>query len=86
MLHKRIRYTLRLGIAPGQWQIAVHPPNSPAVEKPFRGNKQEAESAARSMIDTWLKSHADQRPKVQSDPLPLDEFNDAKADRSALDA
>jgi hypothetical protein len=58
-----IKYSLRLGIIPGQWLVVIHAPNSNPIEKRVRGSRQSAELAARSMIETWLKLHPPQGPK-----------------------
>jgi hypothetical protein len=58
-----IRYSLRLGIIPGQWLVVIHAPNSNPIEKRVRGSRQSAELAARSMIETWLKLNPPQGPK-----------------------
>ena len=63
MMYRGIRYSLRQGIAPAEWVVAVHPQEDESIEKIHRGSRIGAELRARSMIDAWLKSHAAQEPK-----------------------
>jgi hypothetical protein len=60
MEYRGIRYTLRRGISPGRWSIAIHPTTDDPIELAFTGPQEAAELRARSMIDTWLKSHREQ--------------------------
>jgi hypothetical protein len=70
MQHRGIRYALRIGIAPHQWSVAIHPPGVEAIVQPFKGSRRSAELKALSMIDRWLKSHPRQAPKIQTETLP----------------
>ena len=61
--YKGIRYTLRMGITPGRWLIVIHPQEQEPIEAPVQGTGLAAVLKARSMIDTWLKSHEGQVAK-----------------------
>jgi hypothetical protein len=56
MEHRDVRYAIRIGIARSQWQVAIYFPNNEVPEeRAVVGTRQDAEIAARSMIDAWLK-------------------------------
>ena len=56
MEYRGVRYAIRIGIDKGLWQLAVYLPDSELpAEKPVIGTRQEAEIAARAIIDAWLK-------------------------------
>jgi hypothetical protein len=60
MEHRGIRYAIRIGIAPGQWCVAIYPPGGGMPkERPIFGTREEAEAAARSMINASLKKRAE---------------------------
>jgi hypothetical protein len=56
MEHKGVRYAIRIGIAPGQWGVAIYPPGDRMPkEKLVFGTREEAEATAHSMINALLK-------------------------------
>jgi hypothetical protein len=56
MEHRGVRFAIRIGIAPGQWCVAIYPRGEGMPqEKPVFGTREAAEAIARSMIDTLLK-------------------------------
>jgi hypothetical protein len=56
MEHRGVRYALRIGIAPGQWCVAIYPGgDSMPKERLVSGTREEAEATARSMINASLK-------------------------------
>jgi hypothetical protein len=56
MEHRGVRYALRIGIAPGQWCVAIYPGgDSMPKERLVSGTREEAEATARSMINALLK-------------------------------
>jgi hypothetical protein len=59
MQHRGVRYAIRIGIAPGQWCVAIYPPDDGIPkERPVFGTRQDAQGTARSMIDALLKTRA----------------------------
>jgi hypothetical protein len=56
MQHRDIRYAIRIGIEKDQWRVAIYPPGSTfPEERTVSGTREDAESTARLMINTWLK-------------------------------
>jgi hypothetical protein len=56
MEYRGVRYTIRIGIARGQWQVAIYlSDNELPEERPVVGTRQDAEIAAQSIIDAWMK-------------------------------
>jgi hypothetical protein len=56
MEYRGVRYAIRIGIARGQWQVAIYLPDKELPkEKTVVGTRREAEIAAGSIIDAWLK-------------------------------
>ena len=56
MEHRGVRYVIRIGIARGQWQVAVYLPGKKfPKETTVVGTRQAAEAAASSIINAWLK-------------------------------
>ena len=53
MKHRGVRYTIRLGIEPNVWSIAIHPDGVESAEKRIHGTRKKAEFEAHSMIDGW---------------------------------
>jgi hypothetical protein len=53
MQHRGVRYTIRLGIEPNVWSIAIHPDGVESTEKRIHGTRKKAEFEAHSMIDGW---------------------------------
>jgi hypothetical protein len=52
MEYRGVRYTIRIGITRGQWQVAIYlPDNELPKEKPVIGARQDAEITAHSIID-----------------------------------
>jgi len=65
MEYKRVRYAIRIGIARGQWSVAIHPQdNELPIERTVFGTREEAEVKARSMINTFLKKSSHWQRKV----------------------
>src|SRR5258705_10251886 len=60
MDYRGIRYTIRAGIVPRQWSVAIHPPGVDVAARVVNGPRSTAEELARSMIDRWLKAHPKQ--------------------------
>jgi hypothetical protein len=55
MEYKGVRYTIRVGIEPEQWAVAIHPLDRESPVKKIIGTRTDAEAAARSMINDWLQ-------------------------------
>jgi len=56
MEYRGIRYAIRIGIAPGQWCVAIYPPDhGMPKERPVFGTREAAVATARSMINALLK-------------------------------
>jgi hypothetical protein len=55
MKHRGVRYTIRLGIEPNVWSIAIHPDGVESAEKRIHGTRKKAEFEAHSMIDGWYR-------------------------------
>lgn len=62
MEHRGARYAIRVGIARGQWCVAIHRPGADLpTERTVVGTREEALATARSMINALLKKTT--RPK-----------------------
>jgi hypothetical protein len=56
MEHRGVRYAIRIGIARCQWQVAVYLPDKELPkETTVVGTRRDAEIAAGSIIDAWMK-------------------------------
>jgi hypothetical protein len=56
MEHRGVRYAIRIGIARCQWQVAVYLPDKELPkETTVVGTRRDAEIAASSIIDAWMK-------------------------------
>ena len=56
MEHRGVRYAIRIGIARGQWQVAVYfPDKERPKETAVVGTRRDAEIAAGLIIDAWIK-------------------------------
>ena len=56
MEHRGVRYAIRIGIARGQWQVAVYLPDKELPkEMTVFGTRRDAEIAASSIIDAFMK-------------------------------
>jgi hypothetical protein len=56
MEYRGVRYVIRIGIARERWQVAVYLPDKELPkEATVVGTRREAEIAASSIIDAWLK-------------------------------
>jgi hypothetical protein len=65
MEHRGVRYAIRIGIARDQWQVAVYlPDKKPPKETAVVGTRRDAEIAASSIIDAWLKKHIREHPAL----------------------
>ena len=65
MEHRGIRYAIRVGIARDQWRVAVYLAYKELPEeRTVVGTRQDAEIAARSMIDAWLKKRLRDPPAI----------------------
>ena len=78
MQHRGVRYTIRLGIEPNVWSIAIHPDGVESAEKRIHGTRKKAEFEAHSiMIDGWhrrqskLKAAGDGRIKIEGSQSKL---------------
>jgi hypothetical protein len=55
MEYRGVRYTIRIGITRGQWQVAIYlSDNELPKEKSVIGTRQDAEITAHSIIDAWM--------------------------------
>jgi hypothetical protein len=61
MKHRGVRYTIRLGIEPNVWSIAIHPDGVESAEKRIHGTRKKAEFEAHSMIDGWYRRQSKQK-------------------------
>jgi hypothetical protein len=61
MEYKGVCYTIRIGIEPGQWAVAIFPLGRESPIKKIVGTRADAHAAARSMINHWLQG----RPKLR---------------------
>jgi hypothetical protein len=56
MEHRGIRYAIRIGIEREEWRVAIYLPGiGLPKEKTVLGTREDANIAARSMINEWLK-------------------------------
>ena len=63
MEHRGVRYVIRIGIARGQWQVAVYfPDKERPKETAVVGTRRDAEIAAGSIIDAWIKRRVHEHP------------------------
>jgi hypothetical protein len=62
MEHRGVRYTIRAGIEPDLWSVAIHPGGVESAAKRVYGMREKAEFHARSMINTWLQKPARHTP------------------------
>jgi hypothetical protein len=69
MEHRGVRYTIRIGIEPRAWSVAIHPGGVESAMRLIHGTRHEAESLARSMIERWLKERRATRnaERIQTD-------------------
>ena len=59
MEHRGIRYAIRIGIAREEWRVVIHIPDKRLpVERAVFGTREDAKTAARSMINAWLKKRS----------------------------
>ena len=65
MEYRGIRYTLRMGIARGQWSVVIYPQGVETTGNKVLGTREEAESQARRMIDRWLEPKSRQRTRLE---------------------
>ena len=57
-----IRYAIRIGIAREEWRVVIHIPDKRLpVERAVFGTREDAQTAARSMINAWLKKRDEAR-------------------------
>jgi hypothetical protein len=57
-----IRYAIRIGIARERWRVAIlFPGTTLPKERTVSGTRKDAETAARSMINAWLKKRDEVR-------------------------
>ena len=62
MVHRGIRYAIRIGIAREQWRVAIHIPGKRLPEeRTVFGTRGDAETRARSIINAWLKKRNEAR-------------------------
>jgi hypothetical protein len=55
--YKGIRYTIRVGIEREQWFVAIYPAGVELPGKLISGSREDAESQAHSMINSWLEKN-----------------------------
>jgi hypothetical protein len=55
MEHRGVRYTIRVGIEPDLWSVAIYPDGVESVANRFYATRANAEFRARSLIERWLK-------------------------------
>jgi hypothetical protein len=59
MEHRGIHYAIRIGIEREQWRVAINPlGHGLPEERTVFGTREDAEIAARSMINAWLKKRS----------------------------
>ena len=63
MEYRGVRYTLRVGIEPDLWSVAIYPDGVESVANPLYGTRANAEFRARSLIERWLKEQRATREK-----------------------
>ncbi len=76
MEHRGVRYTVRVGIEPDLWSVAIYPGGVESVANRFYGTRANAEFPARSMMERSLKEQRatrDRRPKLNAEQKLLDE-------------
>jgi hypothetical protein len=61
--YRGIRYTIRARIEREQWSVTIHPTGVEVKGRVVSGPREKAELQARTMINTWLKSHSTQKLK-----------------------
>jgi hypothetical protein len=61
--YRGIRYIIRARIEREQWYVAIHPAGVEMKGRVVFGSREEAESQARALIDSWLKRHSTQKLK-----------------------
>ena len=56
MKYRGVRYAIRIGIARGEWGVAIYLPNKELPkETTVVGTRRDAEIAANRIIDAWMK-------------------------------
>jgi hypothetical protein len=55
MEYRGVRYTIRAGIEPNAWSVAIHPGGVESAAKRVYGTREDVELKARSKIERWLK-------------------------------
>jgi hypothetical protein len=66
MEHRDVRYAIRIGIEREQWRVAIHfLGKGLPEERTVFGTREDAEIAARSMIDAWLRKRPELKKIVQ---------------------
>jgi len=66
MEHRGVRYTIRVGIEPDLWSVAIYPDGAESVANRFYGTRANAEFRARSFIERWLKEQRATRDRQQN--------------------
>ena len=61
MEHKGIRYTIGVGTERDQWFVAIYPAGVEVERRRVSGDRQDAGTRARAMIQRWLKLNGAQR-------------------------
>jgi hypothetical protein len=62
MEHRGVRYTIRVGIEPDLWSVAIYPDGVESIVNRFYGTRANAEFRARSLIERWLKLNPERKP------------------------
>ncbi len=67
MEYRGIRYTIRAGIARGQWFVVIHPEGIEVSSNKIFGAREYAEFHAHRMINQWVDAKSARRIKKKSD-------------------
>jgi hypothetical protein len=65
MEYRGVRYTIRAGIEPNLWSVAIYPDGVESGARLVYGKRQAAEFEAHSMIDRWSRKQS--KPKADCD-------------------
>jgi hypothetical protein len=55
MEYRGVRYAIRIGIARGQWLVAIYLADKELKETTVVGTRRDAEIAGNRIIDAWMK-------------------------------
>ena len=57
MEYRGIRYTIRTRVERGQYSVVIYPGGAESAAKVITGDREQADTLARSMIKNWLDRH-----------------------------